>query len=50
MFILCFADLHAEISKWIFIRNVFFFSCLIIFSVPFERILRLRKKELLNGF
>ena len=28
----------------------FFFSCLIIFSVPFERILRLRKKELLNGF
>lgn len=51
MFIWGFADLHTEISKWIFIRNVFFFfSCLIIFSVPFERILRLRKKELLNGF
>lgn len=50
MFILCFADLHTEISKWSFIRNVFFVSCLIIFSVHFERILRLRKKELLNGF
>ena len=50
MFILCFADLHTEISKWIFIRNVFFFPCLIILSVPFERILRLRKKVLLNGF
>lgn len=44
MFILCFAYLRTEISKWIFL------SCLIIFSVPFEHILRLRKKELLNGF